>query len=767
MHKAIHHSRRLIIHMTKKNYQPKQPYRADRQRRARRSVHNTWLPVWIARIPVVRKFRKLSRKRKIVLLAGAAISVLLLIALFTTIFFANSLGSKEQIMNRNKTGVTLTDQSDKVFYEFNNARSSTLITLDQVSETTKQALIASEDKSFYEHGGFSVGGIANAAWQNIRPNGLDNGGSTLTQQLVKNALLSEERSPMRKYQELVLSVVIEQRYSKDEILEMYLNSVYFGEGAFGIEDAAQTYYGVSAKDLTTAQASMLVGVLPAPSAYSPVSGSPEKAKVRQNYVLGRMVEDKYITQVEMDAAKSEELAYAPPQPDDESRAPHFALMVKKQLEDTYGEERVARSGYVVKTTLNLNTQTVAENAVKTQVDRLARSNVSNGSAVVIDPKNGEVRALVGSADWNNEINGKFNVATARRQPGSSFKPLVYATGIENRDFSAATIFEDKLTDFGGGYKPLNYNLKFHGNVTTRTALANSYNIPAVEALRQVGIAPTIEQSKKFGLTSLDESNAGLAMALGTEATALTEMTNAYATFANGGRYNELTLYTSITDKNNRVIFNSEAKNERVISDQAAHIISSMLSDASARATTFGSSLSLNGGRAGAVKTGTTEDYRDALTVGYTPSVTVGVWIGNNDNAPMSRVAGSSGAAPIWRSIMNQITAGTSKESFTAPNGITARLICLSNGALASNEGEGTMTEYFRPGTLPTARCNEKKEEPVEEPAPVPPTPQTPQPEEPTTGDGNDDEETPTDPQNPGSIAPQQAEDGGRSLRGNR
>lgn len=740
--------------MSKKKFHPKQPYRPDRQRRARRSVHNTWLPVWIARIPLIQKFRRLSRKRKIALVAAAGVSVLVFIALFTTIFFANSLGSKEQIMNRNKTGVTLTDQSDKVFYQFNNARSSTLITLDQVSETTKQALIASEDKNFYEHGGFSVGGIANAAWQNIRPNGLDNGGSTLTQQLVKNALLSEERTPLRKYQELVLSIVIEQRYTKDEILEMYLNSVYFGEGAFGIEDAAQTYYGVSAKDLTTAQASMLVGVLPAPSAYSPVSGSLEKAKARQNYVLGRMVEDGYITHEQMDQAKNEELAFAPPKPDEESRAPHFALMVKQQLEDEYGEERVARSGYVVKTTLNLNWQTIAENAVKTQVDRLARSNVTNGSTVVLDSRTGQVRALVGSADWNNEVNGKFNVATAKRQPGSSFKPLVYATGIENRNFSAATIFEDKLTDFGGGYKPLNYDLKFHGDVTARTALANSYNIPAVDALRQAGIAPTIEQAKKFGLTSLNESDAGLAMALGTEATPLTEMTNAYATFANGGRYNDLTLYTSITDKNNRVIFSSEPKNERVISDQTAHIISSMLSDNAARASTFGSSLTLSGGRVAAVKTGTTEDYRDALTVGYTPSVTVGVWIGNNDNSPMSRVAGSSGAAPIWRSIMNQVTSGSTKEPFTPPSGITARLICRSSGALASNEGNGTITEYFRPGTLPTARCNEKKDEPkVEETAPVPTQPNTPKPDKPTTGDGSDDntdEETPTEPTTPGT-----------------
>ncbi|MBP9738673.1 penicillin-binding protein [Candidatus Saccharibacteria bacterium] len=740
--------------MKKKVYHPKQPYKTDRQRRARRSVHNSILPVWVARIPVVQRFRKLSRRRKVVLLGWTGASVLILIALFTTVFFANSLGSKEQIMNRNKTGVTLTDQSGKVFYEFNNPRSSTVVTLDQISTPTKQALIASEDKNFYDHGGFSIPGIANAAWQNIRPNGIDNGGSTLTQQLVKNALLSEERSPLRKYQELVLSIEIERQYTKDEILEMYLNSVYFGEGAFGIEDAAQTYFGVSAKDLTTAQASMLIGVLPAPSAYSPISGSPKKALIRQNYVLGRMVEEGFITQAQMDEAKSQQLSYAEQKADEESKAPHFALMVKDQLEEEYGEEKVARSGYVVKTSLNLDWQVIAEKAVQTQVTKLASSNVSNGASVVLDSRTGEVRALVGSADWNNPEFGKFNAATAKRQPGSSFKPIVYGTGIENRDFSAATIFSDVATDFGG-YAPKNYDLKFHGDVTTRKALANSYNIPAIKALQQAGIPETVQTSQDLGITTIDDSNnAGLAMALGTEVVPLTEMTDAYATLANNGQFNTLTLYTSITDKNGKVIFTSKPTNKRAISNQTSHILSSILSDNVARATTFGSSLSLSGGRPGAVKTGTTEDYRDALTIGYTPSVTVGVWIGNNDNSPMSRVAGSSGAAPIWKNIVNQVTAGTAKEQFTPPKDITQRLICRSSGALADNEGEGTMTEYFRPGTLPATRCNEKKPDPTPvEVTPAPTTPEVPKPEEPTTGDGGTDETTPTVPITPTADNP--------------
>lgn len=735
--------------MNKKQFHPKQPYKPDRQRRARRSVHNSVLPVWVARIPAVQKFRRLSRRRKILLVGWSGASVLVAIALFTTVYFANTLGSKERIMNRNKTGVTLVDKNDKPIYSFYNAHSSTIIPLNQVSDATKQALIASEDKNFYHHGGFSVPGIGQAVWENIRPGGLDNGGSTLTQQLVKNALLSEQRSFLRKYQELVLSIEIERRYSKDEILEMYLNSVYFGEGAFGIQDAAQTYFGVDAKDLTTAQASMLVGVLPAPSAYSPVSGSPEKAKIRQKYVLKQMQEQGYITKDQQSQALTEQLTYAPPKPEEELKAPHFALMVKDALVKKYGEEKVARSGFVVKTTLDIDWQHIAEDAVSKQVARLSRSGVSNGATVVLDSRTGEVRALVGSADWNNEQFGKFNAATANRQPGSSFKPLVYGTGIENRDFSAATVFKDEETDFGGGYKPKNYDLRWHGEVTARTALANSYNIPAIKALQKAGIEETIKTTKDFGITTIDAKNdPGLAMALGTEVVPLTQMTDAYATFANTGRHNELTLYTSITDKNDRTVFTYKPKNKQVISDQTSYIMSSMLSDNVARAPTFGSSLTLSGGRAAAVKTGTTEDYRDALTIGYTPTVTTGVWIGNNDNSPMSRVAGSAGAGPIWRSVMNQVLSGSPKEEFTKPDTLTERLICRSNGALAQNTGSNTMTEYFRPGTLPTKTCNERSSEPAPVKVVPNPEPETPKPEPPTTSggtDGNTDTtDTPTD-----------------------
>lgn len=715
----------------------------------------------------LRAFRQLPRHKKVLLLVGIPLAILLLIGIITTIVFAATLSSKESIMNRNKTGVSLLDRDGKVFYEFNNAHSDTHVPLDQIAPVAKEALLAAEDKDFYEHPGFSITGFVNAVWQNIKPGGSDGGGSTITQQLVKNALLTQDRNFLRKYQELVLSIEIERRYSKDEILEMYLNSAYFGEGAFGIEDAAKVYFGKSAKDLSAAEASMIIGVLPAPGAYSPVTGNPQYAKERQEYVLGRMQEEKYLTEAEADAALAVQLTYQPPQ-QAQSQAPHFALMVKEELEKRYGEEKVARSGYKVKTTISLDWQAKAEEAVAAQVDRLAPSEVSNGATVAIDPKTGEVLVLVGSRDWNNESFGKVNMTTATRQPGSSFKPIVYATGIEERSLTAATILHDKPTDFGGGYRPNNYDGRFRGDISVRRSLANSLNIPAVEAMGIVGITDTIRTAKNLGITTLNESpqTYGLSLALGSGQARLTEMTNAYATFANGGKHNDIQTILEITDKNDDKIFSSNPTSRQAISEQTSFIMSSMLSDNNARAEVFGSSLNLAGNRPGAVKTGTTEDYRDAWTVGYTPSLAIGVWIGNNDNKPMSSVAGASGSAPIWRQLMNQYLSGTSFESFKQPSGVVAQQVCFGTNAIAVNSGSNTFTEYFRAGSLPTDKCNTVKEQPKEPEKPkeeeqpeeeqeeeetTPPTEEPTDPEQPD--DGETDPELPPDGEEPPVTTP--------------
>lgn len=684
-------------------------------------------------------FRDLSLTKKILILGGILLGVLLIVALVTTIYFATTLSSKERILNRNSTGVTLLDRNGETFYEFYNPRSDTYVELDQIAEVAQQAVVASEDQDFYEHAGFSIQGIAQAVYENIRPGGLDSGGSTITQQLVKNSLLSQERSYLRKYQELVLSVEIERQYSKDEILEMYLNSVYFGEGYFGIEDAAQGYFGVSADDLSIAQASMLIGLLPAPADYSPISGDAELAKERQQYVLDRMVEEGYIAEGEAETAEAIALEYQSQKHNNDFQAPHFALMVKDELVERYGEEEVTRSGFIVQTTLDLSQQAAAEAAVAEHVNSLGYANVSNGAAVVIDPSSGQIRALVGSKSYANEEFGKVNMAVTPRQPGSSIKPIVYGTGIEEKTLSAATILNDEPTDFGGGYEPENYDLQYRGDVTVRRALANSLNIPAVQALDMIGIQDVLDQAEELGITTLDQepSEYGLSLALGTGGVKLTELTNAFATFGNQGDLSELQMITTITDKYEDEVFSAEEESENVISPETAYIVSSILSDNNARAETFGNSLTISGHDV-AVKTGTTEDYRDSLTVGYTPSLAIGVWVGNNDNSPTSEVAGSAGAGPIWRRLMTEFLAGTPNEEFPRPSSIITRPICFGTGAVAVHEeGQDTYSEYFRSGTVPNARCN--TEEP--EPEPVEEEPRRPEEDE---EDEQPVEEEPTD-----------------------
>lgn len=696
----------------------------------RRAQHMRTVPTgWRAKL---QNFRKLAKPRQLLVMAGILAIVLIVLAVVTTIIFAATLSSKERIMNRNKTGVTLQDASGTVFYEFNNARSETYVPLASIAPLAQKALISAEDKDFYKHAGFSITGFINAIWQNIKPDGTGGGGSTITQQLVKNALLTADRNFVRKYQELVLSVEIERRYSKDEILEMYLNSVYFGEGAFGIEDAAKAYFGKSAKDLSLAESSMLIGLLPSPSAYSPITGNPEFARERQVYVLDRMAEDGIISASDAEAAKAQALAYQPAPSNVNIQAPHFALMVKEELEAKYGEETIARSGYKVKTTLNLDWQTKAEAAVEAQVGRLARSSVTNGSTVIIDPKTGEIKALVGSKNYNEPGFGAVNMATATRQPGSSFKPIVYATGIEDKSLMASTIFEDKLTNFGG-YAPRNYNNRFNGNVSLRYSLANSLNVPAVLAMQKVGVQDAMNTAKSLGITTLKNTpeHYGLPLALGSGESRLDELTNAYATLANGGLHTDMRTILTITDKDNKEIFRSAPKQRQAISSQTSFIMSSILSDNAARSPTFGNSLTLNRGRVAAVKTGTTEDYRDALTVGYTPSLAIGVWIGNNDNSPMSAVAGSSGSGPIWRQLMQDILGTSPVEQFSVPSGVVQQPVCRGQNAIADSSGDNTFNEYFRASALPSDRCNQK---PVEQP----------QPEEPVAppAEEEDPEETP-------------------------
>ncbi len=654
-------------------------------------------------------FKGLSKPKKALVIATPVLAFMILTPIFTYIYYANAIGDPDRLMNYNNAGVVLMDSEGAPFYSFGTANRGERLPLDQISDHAEKALVSAEDKNFYEHGGFSIISILGALYANILSgDATAYGGSTLTQQLAKNTLLSSNQTIFRKYQELTVSLAIEQRYSKDEILDLYLNSVYYGEGAFGIGNAAKTYFGTSAADLDLAQSTMLIGLLPAPSSYSPISGNPEYAKERQGTVLHRMVDNGVITQEEADAAKGQELAYASQSEGLNNTAPHFAEMVLKQLYDEYGEERVARSGFRVTTTLNLSLQRSANEIVAKQIGYIERNGGSNAAVVAIDPSSGSIQALVGSADYNNMDFGKVNMATTPRQPGSSIKPLYYAEAMRRNLISPATILEDKATDFGG-YKPQNADRRFRGNVTVRNALAQSLNIPAVEVVQKLGVSTTVDTLKRLGLTTIDDStDYGLSIALGSSEARLTEMTNAYAAFANSGRKYDITTITEIKDKFEKQIFksNSEAA-KQVMGEDAAFLTSSILDDESARAPIFGGSLN-TGGYSVAVKTGTTDAARDAWTIGYAKQLAIGVWVGNNDNQPMNS-GGSDMAGPIWRQLMLAGLKGQANQPFTAPSSVQKILICKSNGMRAVGGGtDGTYEEFFKTSNVPRGTCDVPK-----------------------------------------------------------
>jgi 1A family penicillin-binding protein len=651
-------------------------------------------PVGSAKRFMKRRFKwfgGLSTKKKLLVVSAPILAFLIITPIATYAYYYNDIGNQERLLNRNNTGVVLMDKNGKTFFSTGRAERRDEVPLSQISDSTEHALIASEDKDFYKHSGFDIFGILRALYSNIITHGIAGGGSTLTQQLAKNTLLSEQRTILRKYQELVIAVAIEQRYTKDEILTMYLNSVFYGDNSFGIEEASKTYFDKKPADLDLAESAMLIGVLPAPSAYSPITGDPKLAKERQATVLSRMVKNGYITEADKTAALAETLTYAPPKSAIDNEAPHFTEMVLKQLYDKYGEERVTRSGYQVKTTLDLGLQEKANTAVHSNMNYIEANGGSNASLVAIDPKTGGILALVGSADYDNKEFGKVNMATTPRQPGSSFKPIYYSDALANSKITPVTVLEDKKTDFGN-YVPLDADRKFRGNVTARQALDWSLNIPSVKVMQLEGIDNAISAAKRLGISTLgSSSNYGLSLALGSAEVPLTEMTDAYSGFANqGNRYDETSIQ-SIMNKYDQTIFTQDHTSTRAISTEGAYLLSNILSDNQTRSSIFGSSLNVTGtdGRTKtvAVKTGTTDDSRDAWTIGYTPDITVGVWVGNNDNAIMNN-GGSSMAGPIWRKMMGQAI-GSASPSFVQPAGVVKATVCTTMGTktdvfLASN-----------------------------------------------------------------------------------
>lgn len=681
------------------------------------------MPRWKTKLKQRRRIRKprvysrtrterLKKSRRLMAIAKLAfIGVIVLFALSFIIFplFAFGLPSPDKIVRQEGFSTKILDRNGEVLYDIFAEQKRTPVPLDDVPLYLRQATIAIEDKNFYEHQGFDPFGMFRGLTR-IVTRGRAQGGSTLTQQLVKNVLLSPERTIWRKIREFILAVQIEKKYTKDEILQMYLNEAPYGGTAWGVEVAAETYFGKNVRELDLVESAFLAGLPQRPSVYSPYSSDPKAYLGRTEDVLRRLREDGYINK-ELELIAMENLENLEFQERGANfKAPHFVQYVQKILSERYGERVVEQGGLRVTTTLDLELQEKAQEIVAEEIAKVEGYLVSNGASVAIDPQTGEILAMVGSRGFSDEeIDGQVNVTVALRQPGSAIKPVTYATALKE-GFTPSTLIMDVPTTFPGGvgqpdYKPVNYDGEYRGPIQMRYALGNSINVAAVKMLAKVGIKDTLQTAYDLGLSSLEPSKetlsrVGLSLTLGGGEVRLVELTGAYAAFMNGGFRVDLTSILKVEDKDGKILEEAKPKKgKRVLSSEEAYLIADILSDNSARTEIFGpnSLLNLSGV---AVKTGTTNDKRDNWTVGGNSQALVGVWVGNNDNSPMLRVAsGVTGASPIWRETIVQALKGKPSTSFEAPSGIVTASVDSVSG-FRSHDGYPSRIEKFIKGTEP-------------------------------------------------------------------
>ncbi|KKQ85875.1 MAG: Penicillin-binding protein [Candidatus Woesebacteria bacterium GW2011_GWB1_38_8] len=670
-----------------------------------------------------RRFRKrfsiapdsVKNSRRLVNLARFAFLgvVILFIGSFLILpLMAFNLPSPDKVVRREGFSTKIMDRNGEALYDIFAEQKRTPTELSNIPQDLKNATIAIEDKNFYTHQGFDPAGMLRG-FTRIFTRGYAQGGSTLTQQLVKNVLLTPERSVWRKVREFVLAIQIERKYSKDEILQMYLNEAPYGGTAWGVESASETYFGKSVKDLDLIESAILAGLPQRPSVYSPYSSEPEAYKNRTKQVLRRMRDDGYINK-DQDEQALKDLENVKFQEKGASfKAPHFVQYVQKILEERYGERVVELGGLRVTTTLDLDLQEKAQDIVKEEIDKVKNLKISNGAAVVLDPQTGEILAMIGSRGFNDpDIDGQVNVTVSLNQPGSAIKPITYVTAFK-KGYSPATLLMDTPTEFPGGtgqptYNPVNYDGKFRGNIQVRYALGNSVNIPAVKMLSMVGVKDMLITAYDLGLTTLEPnketlSRVGLAVTLGGGDVRLLELTGAYASFMNWGFRIDPIALLKVEDSNGKVLEQVRPdKGRRVLTPEQAYLIFDVLSDNEARTAVFGPNSQLFiPGRQVAVKTGTTNDRRDNWTIGGNQYGVVGVWVGNNDNTEMLQVAsGVTGASPIWRKIILEVLNGKPNTSIEVPGGIVTAAIDSISGN-AAHDGFPSRIEKFIAGTEPT------------------------------------------------------------------
>lgn len=673
-----------------------------------------------------------SIKNKVIVLT---ILVIILVALFATgiyFFIFKDLPSASSLRNLKAIPFSthMYDRNGKLLYEIYRDQNRTPVKIKDLKPYIYQSSIAIEDKDFYRHQGVSLtSGILRSIKELILRQTLQ-GGSTITQQLVKNALLTSERTLQRKIKEMILAITVEQQFSKQEILEMYMNQVPYGGSAYGIEEAARAFFGKQAKDLSLQEAALLAALPQAPSRYSPYINL-DLTRKRRNEVIQKMQEQKYITEQQKKIAIASPVVVIPLRTT--IHAPHFVFYVKSLLEKEYGVDLVEQGGLKVTTTLDLDTQEKTEQILKEEIEKIQYLDVGNGALLVTRPPTGEILAMVGSVDYYATASGTFNVTTALRQPGSSIKPLNYAMGIDRKLVTAGTVFLDIPTCFTaegqpGSYCPVNYDGQFHGPSQLRFALGNSFNIPAVKMLAVNGVKEFIASASAFTITSFeDPKQYGLSLTLGGGEVRMTEMAQAFSTFANQGVPRKLNHILKVEDRFGKVLYTFKDPNftpdvkkalpapsslsipgKRALSRDASYIISHILLDDNARSGSFGAgSLLVIPGKAVSVKTGTTDNKKDNWTIGYTPNFLTVVWVGNNDNTPMNPylASGVTGAAPVWNKVMRMLLKNQPDLWPVKPENVIGKQICNDSGGEMTKEGDGKEScsaryEYFIKGTEP-------------------------------------------------------------------
>lgn len=573
------------------------------------------------------------------------------------------------------------DRTGKILlYDVSQNTKRTIVPIDQISENIKNATVAIEDRTFYKHNGIDLSAIFRAIAIDIITLDFSQGGSTITQQVVKNSVLTNEKWISRKIKELVLALQIEKVLSKDEILSLYLNEIPYGGTIYGVEEASETFFGKNASEVSITEAAYLAAIPQAPTFYSPYGKNRDKLENRKNLVLDEMFENGLISEEDHKKSKEEKVEFKVKE-DSSIKAPHFVFFTIDYLKKKYGDDVLEKGGLKVVTTLDYDMQafaqeTVARYAYQNEKDFRA----SNAAIVAIDPRTGEILTMVGSRNYfDPEIDGAFNVTLAKRQPGSTFKPFVYSVAFK-KGYTPETILYDVKTQFSsscspdnttsenGCYSPDDYDLKFRGPVTIRNALAQSLNIPAVKTLYLAGTQESINLARDMGISTIsNKGDYGLTLVLGGGEVTPLDMTSAYGVFANNGVRNDYTGILEVKDKSGNVLEKLEVKPRQVLDKEVSLKISSILSDNDARAPAFGQTSALFfPGKDVAVKTGTTNDYRDAWIIGYTPSITVGAWAGNNDNSPMEKRVAGFIVAPLWRTFMDKALAKKPTESFEDP-----------------------------------------------------------------------------------------------------